>query len=242
MSKTILISTIFRNSEKKLSRYHEQLKILVSGFPDITFLLSIYENDSTDGTKDLLNSLDWSFVQETSIITENVGTSFFGSVVDEQRVKNLSAARNKTLEAKDFLNKSDLVLSIESDIQYDLDCAQKIINFEKNYNIEADIVSAVSCKPSKYERKRLYDLWGTRRTADEEWGSIDNDGDYKEYYATFNCFCLYKAKPIKEGAKFGWFNHRLNKFDCDTMVICENFREKGYNKIYINHLAECWHI
>jgi hypothetical protein len=242
MNKTILISSIFRNSEKKLSRYHEQLKTLVLGFPDIKFLLSIYENDSSDNTKDILHSLDWSFVSEKSIVTENIGTNFYGSVVDEQRVKNLAGARNKTLDIGDFLNKSNYVLSIESDIQYDLECAQRIINFESDYGVEADIVSAVSCKPSKYDRKRLYDLWGTRRTPDEEWGSIDNGTDYKEYYATYNCFCFYKSAPIKKGAKFGWYNNRLKKFDCDTMVICENFRDIGHNKIYINHLANCWHI
>lgn len=242
MKKNILISTIFRNSESKLKRYHSQIKNLVLSFPEYNFFLSVYENDSIDNTKILINELDWNFLTDYSIILENIGTNFYGSIPDEQRVKNLAAARNKTLEAKNFLQHSDYVLSIESDIRFDNNCADQILNFQKYNNLEnVDIVSAVSYRKDKKGNLKHYDVWATRRTSEEEFGKIHKNVTFEKYYSTFNCFCLYNASPIKEGIRFGWYNDRINRFDCDTVVICEEFHKKGKSSIYINHLANCYH-
>lgn len=242
MKKNILISTIFRNSESKLSRYHFQIKNLVENFSEYNFFLSIYENDSSDNTKSILKNLDWKFLTDFSVISEDIGTNFYGSIPDEQRVKNLAAARNKTLEAKNFLKNSDYVLSIESDIKFDLNCADQILNFqEKNKLKNVDIVSAVSYRRDKKGTMKHYDLWATRRTPDEEFGKIYKNIDYEKYYSTFNCFCLYTAQPIKQGIRFGWYNTRINRFDCDTVVICEEFHKINRKDIYINHLASCYH-
>ena len=59
--KKIVISTIMRDAENVLNTYYQQLKLLVETCRDIKFYLSIYENDSQDKTKHLLNYLDWSF-------------------------------------------------------------------------------------------------------------------------------------------------------------------------------------
>jgi len=89
-----------------------------------------------------------------------------------------------------------------------------------------------------------YDTWATRRDNVEESGERFADwqvNPVREFYSTFNAVVVYNAEPIKNGISFGWFNKRLNKFDCDTVVICENFREAGYNKIYINQHLACFH-
>lgn len=238
--KTVLISTIFRNSEKVLEQYHAQIRKLAETIKDYSFLLSVYENDSTDNTKELLKTLDWSFLSDVSIISENIQTIMFGSIVSEERVKNLSTARNKTLEAKNFLDRSDYVLSIESDVIYNVKDVIRLLEFKENKNV--DIVSAASFIKNKKGNKKFYDTWATRRTHDEEFGAlIETDSDHAKYYSTFNCICLYDAEPIKQGIRFHWYNDRLKKFDCDTAVICEKFHEKGHHEIYIDHLAECWH-
>lgn len=238
--KTVLISSIFRNSEKSLSRYHQQLKLLVKDIPEYRFRLSLYENDSIDNTKEIIDSLDWNFLDDISIIKENINTTAYGSVMVEDRVKNLAFARNKTLEAKNFLNESDYVLSIEADITYDSLCIKRLLWFKENFNV--DIISAASFFINKSGKKKLYDQWATRRTADEEIGNLlKSDKEQERYYSTFNCVCLYDAEPLKQGIRFHWYNDRLKKFDCDTAVICEKFHEKGRHEIYIDHLAECWH-
>ena len=50
--KNILIYTIFRNSEKKLEQYYSQIKTIVETYPEYNSYRSLYENDSTDNTKE----------------------------------------------------------------------------------------------------------------------------------------------------------------------------------------------
>lgn len=241
MKQTILIYTIFRNSEQVIQNYYKQLKLLVNSFPEFDFIVSLYENDSTDLTKSMLQNLDFSFAKEFSLVTENIGTiEFKKSVAEEERVKNIANARNKAIFAKDFLSKADYVFMIESDIEYDIDCVSKLLNFEKNYKLKnVDIVSAALIQKGKH-----YDSWATRRNSTEEWGNLfDNwrETDYDKYYSTCNGLCLFNAEPFKKGAKYHWYNDRLKKYDCDTSVVCEKFHELGHSNIYINHNAICQH-
>ena len=243
MKENVFIYSIFRNSEKNLQNYYTQLKSIVAELDDnYDFYLSIYENDSTDNTKKILSSFDFSFVKDFSLTTENIGTTSYKSVVDEQRVKNLSEARTKALSAKDFLQKSQYVLCIESDIHYSTDCIKNLFNFQKTHNLQnVDIVSAVSFK----KKNTIYDTWATRRDSTEEWGNLYDDWknkSYDRYYSTFNCICLYNADVIKKGGVYGWYNERLKKFDCDTAVICENFHKLGHHDIFINYASVCNHI
>ena len=50
----ILIATLVRNNEKWIPQFYTMVERLRSDIPDITFNTYIYENDSTDGTKELL--------------------------------------------------------------------------------------------------------------------------------------------------------------------------------------------
>ncbi len=239
--KNILIYTIFRNSSQKIEQYYSQVKSIVEHFPEYNFYLSLYENDSSDNTKDMLNALDWSFTKEFSVICENIGTDFFNSVKDEQRVKNLAAARNKAIEAKDFLSKVDYILDIESDMRFNITDIEKILTFQETHNLsKVDIVSTISIG----QNSKLYDVWATRRHADEDRGKLHKDWNetpFGRYYSTCNGVCLFSAEPFQHGARYGWYNERFKKFDCDTSVICEEFHTRGYTEIYINHTAFCYH-
>jgi hypothetical protein len=239
--KNILVYTIFRNSATRLEQYYSQIKNVIESHPEYNFYLSLYENDSSDNTKELLNNLDWKFVKHFSLITENIGTNFFGSVKEEQRVKNLAAARNKAIEANDFVNQVDYILDIESDMQYSTDVVSKILKFQETHSLtKVDIVSAVS----RLKNNNVYDTWATRRTADEEDGNLHENWKetlFGKYYATCNGICLFDAVPFQQGARYGWYNERFNKYDCDTSVICEEFHKLNYSEIYIDHTANCYH-
>jgi hypothetical protein len=90
-----------------------------------------------------------------------------------------------------------------------------------------------------------YDIWGMRRTQYEEWGGFF--ADYKqnpihEFWSTANGICIYNMKPFShDGLQFRAFNKRLNKYDCDTVVLCEDFRELGYKKIIVNQFIQPIH-
>jgi hypothetical protein len=244
--KKVLIYTIFRNCEKTIDLYYSQVRNIVFSFPDIDFYFSAYENDSTDSTKQMLLSKDWSFFKDYSIVTEDINTEHFGSVISEQRVKNLAEARNKAILAKGLLDTVDHVMMIESDVKYGIDAVAKILNFGKTQ--EFDIVSGFTwhIEDGIFQ---LYDKWATRRTDAKtynEKGSgkpfidlVENwaETDYGRYYSTSNGICLYRAEPFKKGIRYGHISSTTGEPDCEMYVVCEGFAKNGYNKIFIIHNA-----
>jgi len=238
---SILICSIIRNREKYLSTWREQLNGIVSLNPHHDFYLSVYENDSTDATKDILSNLDFSFFKDYQILSENINTEYFGSIVDEKRVHLLAECRNKAIYSNKFLNKCDYVIFIESDIIYNPHEMSVIVN-----NNDYDIISPRSLETLTPFPTCMYDTWGTRMNASDEWWQTSflfghGHQDILNVWSTFNCFCKYNAHPIKNGITFGGFNERLNKFDCDTAVICENFRNAGFTKIGLDTRYNVYH-
>lgn len=234
-----MIYSIIRNREAHIHTYYNQIKAIIQKFPEIKFLLSVYENDSTDKTKELLRSLDWSFV-EHSIVTENIGSPYFTSENgSKERVSVLADARNKALEAKDFLDRSDYVLHIEGDVIFNIQSIYNLFNFIK-YEPDFDIVSSVSLRKGK----RHYDTWGTRRDDSEIKGTLFSGWKtklYERYYATSNGICLYKSEPFKVGARHGWFNKTLGHHDCEMVVVCDEFHRLGYHNVFILYKAFALH-
>jgi hypothetical protein len=239
IKQNILISTIVRNREDKLDRYYKQIIDFVNNMSEgYDFSITIYENDSTDNSKEKLKSFDYSMFNEHQIQTENINTKYYGSIVDSQRVINYANARNKTIENIN-INKYDWLLVIEPDIVYNSKMVERIIT-RSELDFKPDIYSGVLTM-----NNTPYDRWGMRRTANEEWGDLFPDfylNPIKEFWSTANGVCLYNMEPFKKGLKFNAFNKRLNKYDCDTAVLCEDFREMGYNKIFVNQSILPLHI
>ena len=236
--KSILISTIVRNRESTLHNWYNQLKELVLKDGNNNYYLSVYENDSTDNSKEILKSFDFSFLNGFNIQTEDINTNYYKSYGAESksntRVMNLALARNKTIFCKDFLKNCSHVLCIEPDIVYNPE-----IMINEIINSDHDIISPISFQNNVIP----YDNWATRKTKNEDkWDfSIKLKGKI-DVWATFNCFCLYNVEPFILGASFGSFNFRFKKFDCDTSVVCEIFRLLGYNDIVMNTDATVEHL
>lgn len=238
----VLIYSIIRNRESNMTRFYKQLKQLVSEAPEFDFYLSIYENDSEDATKQEIFNKDWSFFKGVSIITENINTKYFTSVKDAQRVENLAKARNRAVEAGGFLDKVDYVLMVEGDVVYTADHAKQLLTF-KEKEPDFDIVSTISLR----KNGKHYDWWATRTSAifDETKSEIEpgyQNKKYGKYYSTSNGLCLYRAKPFQDGIRHGWINKITKEFDCEMVVVCQEFHQKGYDNIYILYTAEAHHI
>lgn len=238
----VLLYSIIRNRNNSISRYYEQIKSFVDALPEYEFYLSIYENDSVDGTKANLLSRDWSFVNGVSIICENIRTPYYGSVRDSNRVRILAEARNKAIEAGGFLDKVDYVLMIEGDVEYDTKSIKSLLRFE-DLEPDFDIVSSISLKRGS---KTHYDWWATRLgpVSNLYVSEIEEDyqnKDYGRYYSTSNGLCLYRAKPFQEGVRHGWINLETKEFDCEMVVLCQEFQARGYKNIFINYKAKAIH-
>lgn len=236
----IFIYSIIRNREESVPTFYAQVKEIVKIFPDYEFLLCLYENDSTDRTKERIARLDWSFV-ENKIIMEDIGTQYFGSTNEEMRVKVLADARNKALEAEDFLERSDYVLMLEADMVFNMQSIDRVLKFTK----KEPTFHVVSSRSANGRTTKLYDTWGTRRNNRETVGNLF-DGwkkhKYQKYYATSNGICLYKSEPLKTGIRYGHFNETLGHHDCEMVVICDKLQRAGFNNIYILYSAYAIHV
>lgn len=237
----VLVYSIIRNRGNNIGTYYSQLKASIEANPQYDFYLSIYENDSTDSTKKNLFNKDWSFFKGVSIISEDINTPYFGSVKDAKRVEILSEARNKAIEAGGFLDKVDYVLMVEGDVSYDPGSFTKLLKFEEQ-EPNFDIVSSISLRKNGVH----YDWWATRTgpVFDETKSEIEPDykkKDYGRYYSTSNGLCLYRAKPFQEGIRHHWINTVTGEFDCEMVVLCQNFQAAGYKNIFINYKAKAVH-
>jgi len=237
----VLIYSIIRNNASSLDRYYKQIKSFVTELGDYNFYLSIYENDSNDGTKTKVSQYDWSFLKGFSLTLENVGTELFGSVKDAVRVENLAKARNKGILGGGFLDIADYVLMVEGDNSYGTKDVEALLKF-KNKEPDFDIVSGISLRANGTH----YDAWATRTTPRFKQGVSEvpknfRDLNYGKYYSTSNGLCLYRAKPFKEGVRHGWINSVTKTFDCEMVVLCQEFHARGYNNIFINYEARSHH-
>lgn len=262
----ILVCSILRDNEPHMANFINQINQFVDDFAgEHSFTISLYENDSSDNTAQILQTMDLSRFKDSSVITESLGKTKFGSVVAEERVKNLAIARNKALTAKAFYMDADYVLFIDCDVKYNRNFIPTLISFQ-SYGIPTiDVYSGISvtktnpgenpemqvklpANPDGYPKEegiyRVYDTWGTRRTEHEEWGSWFgnvNEVPIANCWATYNSICLYNATPFKNGIRFDHINPRIGKFDLEVAVVCEKFREQGYNNIIINQKLMCFH-
>lgn len=237
----ILIYTITRNDAHKLDKYYSQISLLPGIFKEHKFYLSIYENDSTDNTVQKLNEYDFSMFEDYKIISEQLNVPFFESVDSKDRIQILANARNNAIFKSNFLDKVDHVMMVESDIVYQPRAVRKLLNFNDTYNLDADVVSSVMFWSEL--NLQHYDNYGTRINSDDRRSFIKSDWrtkDYDEYWATCNGIALFKAEPFRQGARYQWFSEKFNTYDCDTVLICEEFRKLGYNNIYINYTSRVY--
>ena len=239
--KNILISTIMRDKEPYLDYWYTCIKQIVEIDKNNKYYLSLYENDSKDNTVDKIKSFDFSFLQGFKFKTEKLSTPIYDSFSKAaQRVTLIANARNKSIYSNQFLANSSHLLVIEADIKYDA----KIIVDEIINKGEYDIISPRSVDIDR--NCYFYDDWGTRRTAsDTQWNcfspNILRSLGVIPVWTTFNCLCLYNSTPIKNFITFEPYNSRLNTYDCDTAVICENFRKYGFSNIVLNSSIEIYH-
>ena len=231
----VLISTIIRNRAKHVSPWANQLQSLANVHQDTVFDLVVLENDSNDGTKQALSAVEPLLkrnLNKVNIAIRNFEWPYFHSIKAEERVKYLALARNKTLSMADEivgLEAYDKIISIEPDVTYSTVDVGTIIDSD------LDIASGYSVLPQGMGVPDwIYDSWATRVNAEdsEYFGpKISELPECLPLAATFNCFCVYKAGPIADGARFSEINPKTKRWDCDTTTICIEFAKRGHDRI-----------
>lgn len=227
----ILISSIIRERIKTLPTWREQILRLAELNPTIEFSLSVAENGSRDGSKDFIRQADFGKLKSYIHIEEDLGTPYYGSVKNEERVKILAIQRNKTIDQVD-LTQFDKILFLEPDIIYNPEQVSLL------FYSDADMISPRSTQGAC----QMYDSWSVRRT-DKETDCYEIITDERTVYATWCQFCIVKAKPfIDHNIRFSGFNDRMGHYDNDVTAISEGLHEYGYHNIKINGAITVEHL
>ena len=186
--------------------------------------ISLYENDSTDGTKALLKRYSNRLSEKckTTLTSTDLGTEHLIGK-EGARVKNIANARNACIEQASDLTEFDRIVFVETDVLYKPKEALEILFHE------GDIVSGYTTNAMG----QFYDAWVTRKTSDETWWTHGIPTEKMSVWSTFNGICVYASLPFQEGARFAGVNPRTNEIDCDTTVICEVFRAMNYEDIFM---------
>lgn len=216
-----------RNRVQHLPVWWQHLRALVEHVGDeAVFDLSVYENDSDDGSDRWLREHEDGFrtvFDHVSVVTERILTAYHGSVVDSDRVHNLAAARNRCIDSGRDLSAYESVVFVEPDVTYDCFDAGELLDADH------DIRSGYTVDKAD----RFYDTWATRRTSSDTWWDGSIPASPTRVASTFNGFCVYRGSVIADGVRYSGHSPERGSFDCDTAVICESFRARGHDDIVI---------
>lgn len=231
MKKRILICTIMRNQENNITRWRNQLQILKRLCPDYDFTFSVYENDSTDDTKQMLGVLQKNGDLPIVLGSENIGTKQYSSIWSADRLRNLASYRQKAMNQVGNLE-FDKIAFIEPDVSYDARWCSELINARhpEQAGIVPDIYSGWSLRSEAHPKESmfLYDTCATRQTKYDSCWEFGKENLWRgksliktyisdvdsnclhQVWSTFNCFCVYNAKAFRDGIKWRYINTRLN--------------------------------
>ena len=236
MKKRILICTIMRNQGANIDTWRRQLEELILFCPEYEFTISVYENDSTDGTKAALdvivkNAPFFAFGDRFHVVCENIGTKQYGSIWNVDRLRNLATARQKCIDQVGHLN-FDKIAFIEPDVEYDPKWCKELIlaRHPAQAQLTPHIYSGWSLRSSKHPKEShfLYDTTATRQTHKDVCWNFENESSWRGksliptafsdidsnclhfVWSTFNCFCVYDVEPFKKGLEWDYQNYRLN--------------------------------
>jgi hypothetical protein len=163
----ILYIGLVRNLEKVLEKNIQYIYQHKKIFQNLD--LFIYENDSTDNTKSILESAKKQY--NISYITEDLQTQQYGSVKNKERIRLLSEYRNKTIQYVNTLINNNTIINPDYIVVIDLDFKQfyneGILHslgwMTENTNIKACAGNSFQFKKfNNYPITWNYDSWAFR--------------------------------------------------------------------------------
>lgn len=242
---SINICCMFRNNELYLKDYFvPKMNLLKKLYPHIDFYFYIYENDSTDNTKQIL--INFMKINKGNIITEDLGNKSFSRGTSFERIQNICNCRNKHLSMRPFLG--DWSVFIDSDIEFPNNIIERFIckklpedlvgltcngvdhlkcRVLKNKNHYFDTLAFIDIKNNsaflKFIKKGPNSCPFTEKEDIKKW----DDGKLIKTQSSFGGMAFYKTSIINNSD----IKYKVEYID-KTKYCCEHF---GFNKILLKH-------
>ena len=252
--RTIIICSIVRNAEKGLERNIPEIKRLCQMFKG--YKVFVYENDSTDKTKQLLQgwhdsdpdnvfiSLNDTSAQPTIPPASDVpGINPFYS---HKRIDKMAMLRNTYMQFVD-----DMGWSADYLVVVDLDVAKiSADNIMSSFVREDwDAVTAFGYSTSPKLKRRYHDTYALTEFGDEEnpqteekiiknsekYANLNDGNPWVRVFSAFGGLAIYRFESIK-GVRY----EALKNNDPRVQVKCEHYsiyyqmKRRGFDRVYIN--------
>lgn len=251
---TIIICSIVRNAEKGLRKNIPQITALCEHFKD--FKIFVYENDSKDNTKTLLENWHQSdpsnvFVSLNTTNAENSipSASESGDVnpfYSRKRIEKMANLRNTYLE---FVEKkgwlSDYLMVVDLDVAW-INVDNILSSFEKD---KWDAVTAYGYSISPKLRNRYHDTYALTEFGDEmnpqteyktkqlseKYASIVPNTEWIRVFSAFGGLAIYRFECL-QGVRYKALDNDDKRVEvkCEHFSIYKQMAERGFDKVYIN--------
>lgn len=252
--KTLIICGIVRNAEKPLKRNIPIVDELCTYFND--YRIIVYENDSTDGTKQVLSEwhkkdpkrihVSLNICNEPLTIPRNNPPSGVNRFFCHSRISKMVSLRNRYMDYIDQQGWSADYLMV-----IDLDVAQLFLNTildTLNNEREWDAITAYGYSLSPTFKRRYHDTYALTtwenfnipQTEDiilrknHQFDKYTTSDDWISVASAFGGMAIYRYEAVKN-LRY----HIVKNDDSDVEVRCEHFSiykqmiERGYNKFYV---------
>lgn len=253
-NKSLIICSIVRNAEVGLARNIPVINDLCTYFKD--YKIVVYENDSKDNTKYILQKWQAQFPEKVHVSVNNLGAKstipqskevnvnpFFSS----QRISRMVNLRNQYIE---YIKKnnwsSDYVMVVDLDVAQ-LNLSGILSSFTSN--IQWDAVTAFGYSISPKLKRRYHDtyaltMWGDENNPQTEakikeyadsLGKLKPTDDWVRVFSAFGGLAIYKYEAIKDiKYQLIYNNDSRVEVKCEHYSITEQMIAKGYRQFYIN--------
>lgn len=242
---SINICCIFRNNENYLKNYFiPKMNELIQIYPHITFYFYIYENDSTDNTKEIL--VNFMKLNKGKLKSEDLGNKKFSRDTSFERIQNICNCRNKHLEMRPF--EGQWSIFIDSNIEFPSNIIERFIckklpedivgltcngvdhlkcRILKNKNHYYDTLAFLDSNNNsaflKFTKKGPNSCPFTEKEDIKKW----NNGELIKTNSSFGGMAFYKTSILSNND----IKYEVLYID-NTKYCCEHF---GFNKILLKY-------
>jgi len=251
---SIIVCSIVRNAERGLRANIPVVNALCRHCSD--YHVVIYENDSTDKTKDLLRDWVTSDKEHIHVIIEDtdktktipstsevVGNPFYS----RKRIAKMATLRNKYMEYVDKQGwQADYLVVVDMDVaQLELDGILSSFNMDTEW----DAVTAFGYSTSPKLKRRYHDTYALCELGQEDIPQTEitiscNADKYAQLckvqkplrvYSAFGGLAIYKFEAVK-GLRYEVYSNNDSRVTvrCEHFSICKQMAERGYDKVFIN--------
>lgn len=245
--KNIAITGIIRNIDDCLQKNIQELQQLEQ--LGVTLKYFIYENDSSDNTKNILSELNTKNCN-FAFLSENLSLPRFGSVKNLERTTNLAKHRNKCLDyIKKHYSDSDFTIVIDLDFQsISLSGILHSFGIYSKYYSFVDGIAGNSFQIKKDDSSNKQNLWNYDSWAyrGNWWDDLYTHSDYYTFdpmlwfglwqppigshplpvNSAFGGCCIYKTQKYILGKYEG--------YDCEHVCFHKYLFNNHDFKLYLN--------